>query len=170
MKLSRGSVKTLMAKRLNTFETCERSRGRDEVRRCAVLADSAELAYLEAHHWPGLKSVAKLSRERNVKGQTTHEVAYYLCSFKAEAAKLLQAVRAHWGVENKLHWTLDVVFGEDAHTYVKPRGVDNMSVLRQLALNLLSQDPSKGSLKGKRKRAAWDDDFRARILTALLTR
>lgn len=85
------------AKRLNTFETCERSRGRDEVRRCAVLADSAELAYLEAHHWPGLESVAKLSRERNVKGQTTHEVAYYLCSFKAEAAKLRQAVRAHWG-------------------------------------------------------------------------
>lgn len=149
----------------NTFETRERRRGRKEVRRGSVLS---ELAYLETHHWPGLESVAKVSRERKIKGKTTYEVCYYLCSFKAEAAKLLQAVRAHWGVENKLHWSLDVIFGEDAHIYTDRRGAENMSVLRQFALNLLRQDPSKGSLKSKRKRAAWDDGFRARILKGLL--
>jgi hypothetical protein len=63
---------------------------------------------------------------------------------------------------------LDVVFGEDNHTYTDRRGAENMSVLRQFALNLLSQDSSKGSLKAKRKRAAWDDDFRARILKGLI--
>lgn len=152
----------------NDFETRERSRGRDEVRHCTVLSDSSELAYLETHSWPGLESVAKLSRERNVKGRTTYEAAYYLCSFKVEAEQLLKSVRAHWGVENKLHWTLDVVFSEDAHTYADRRGAANMSALRQFALNLLRQEGSKGSLKGRRKRAAWDDDFRARILKGLL--
>jgi predicted transposase YbfD/YdcC len=83
----------------NVFETHERSRGRDEHRHCAVLS---ELDYLQAHSWPGLESVAKISCERTVKGKTTHEVRYYLCSFNAEAATLLQTVRAHWEVENNL--------------------------------------------------------------------
>lgn len=149
----------------NVFETRERSRGRDEVRRCAVLG---ELDYLQPHQWPGLESIAKVTTERTTKGQTSREVRYYLCSFQAEAAQVLHAVRAHWNVENKLHWTLDVVFNEDQHVYTQRRGAENMSVLRQFALNLLKQDSSKGSLKGKRKRAAWDDDFRTRILKGLL--
>lgn len=148
----------------NVFETCERNRGRDEVRHCTVLD---ELDYLETHQWPSLKSVAKVRCERTLKGKTTQEVRYYLCSFKAEAAKVLHAVRSHWEVENKLHWTLDVVFGEDQHDYAQRRGAENMSVLRQFALNLIKQDGSKGSLKGKRKKAAWDDDFRTRILKGL---
>ena len=127
-----------------------------------------ELDYLSTHAWPGLASVAKVSSERTLKGKTTHEVRYYLCSFEAEAAKVLHAVRTHWEVENKLHWTLDVVFNEDQHDYAERQGAENMSVLRQFALNLLRQDESKGSLKGKRKKAAWDDDFRARILEGLL--
>lgn len=152
----------------NTFETHERRRGRDELRSCTVLTEASELAYLEAHKWPGLESVAKVTSKRTIKGQTTQDSRYYLCSFKAEAEKLLPTVRAHWGVENKLHWILDVVFSEDAHPYTDRRGAENMSVLRQFALNLLRQDTSNGSLKGKRKRAAWDDDFRARILKGLL--
>ena len=80
----------------------------------------------------------------------------------------MHAVRTHWEVENKLHWTLDVVFGEDRHDYAERRGAENLSVLRQFALNLLRQDKFKGSVKGKRKKAAWDDDFRARILKGLL--
>ncbi len=151
----------------NSFETRERCRGRDEVRHCTVLSEVSELAFLEAHQWPGLESVAKVTSKRTLKGQTSQEERYYLCSFKADAEKLLSAVRAHWGVENKLHWTLDVVFGEDAHSYTERRGAENMSILRQFALNLLRQDTSKGSLKAKRKRAAWDDDFRARIIKGL---
>ena len=135
------------------------------MRRCAVLT---ELDYLDVHQWPGLTSVAKVSSERTLKGKTTHEVRYYLCSFKAEAVKVLHAVRTHWEVENKLHWTLDVVFNEDQHDYAERRGAENMAVLRQFALNLLRQEQSKGSLKGKRKKAAWDDVFRAHILKGLL--
>ena len=153
------------AEQLEVFETRERSRGRDEVRHCAVLS---ELDYLHPHQWPGLESVAQVKSERTSKGKTTQEVRYYLCSFRAEATEVLHAVRAHWDVENKLHWTLDVVFNEDQHTYTQRRGAENMSVLRQFALNLLKQDTSKGSLKGKRKKAAWDDDFRAYILKGLL--
>ena len=140
----------------NRFETHERSRGRDQWRHCTVLSD---LDYLTTHRWPGLESVAKVSSKRTFKGKTTCELRYYLCSFKTQAEKLLQTVRAHWDVENKLHWTLDVVFGEDAHNYAHRRGAENMAVLRQFALNLLRQDDSKGSLKAKRNKAAWDDEF-----------
>lgn len=148
----------------NSFETHERSRGRDEWRQASVLSD---LDYLKSHDWPGLECIAKVSSKRTLKGVTSCETRYYLCSFKAQAEKLLSTVRAHWEIENKLHWTLDVVFKEDSHAYRDRCGAENMSVLRQLALNLLRQDSSKGSLKGKRKRAAWDDDFRASILNRL---
>jgi predicted transposase YbfD/YdcC len=148
----------------NSFETHERSRGRDEWRHCCVVAD---LEYLESHDWPGLQSVARVCSKRTVKGKISIEKRYYLCSFKVQAEKLLSAVRAHWEVENKLHWTLDVLFDEDAHAYRDRFGPENMSVLRQLALNLLRQDDSKGSLKVKRKRAAWDDDFRTSLLIHL---
>lgn len=145
-------------------ETSERGHGRSERRQCLLLS---ELSYLKEHRWPGLRSVAKVTCERTSKGKTSVETRYYLCSLEADAKKVLQTVRSHWEVENKLHWTLAVVFGEDAHSYAKDHGPENMAVLRQLALNLLKQDSSKGSLKGKRKRAAWDDDFRAQLLTRL---
>jgi predicted transposase YbfD/YdcC len=151
--------------KVNSFETHERNRGRDEVRQCSVLSD---LDYLEQHYWPGLQSVAKVSSQRTIRGKTTSEVRYYLCSFKAQAEKLLTTVRTHWEIENKLHWILDVVFNEDAHSYRDRCGAQNIAVLRHLALNLLRLDDSNGSLKGKRKRAAWDDLFRASILKHLL--
>lgn len=146
-------------------ETRERSRGRDEIRRCSVLTD---LSYLTPHQWPGLESIAKITAERTISGHTTREVRYYLCSFKAEASEILHAVRSHWGVENKLHWALDVIFNEDQHSLMQKRGAENMSVLRQLAINLLRQVDAQGSLKGKRKEAAWDDAFRSRVLLGLL--
>lgn len=158
------AVKQAKGSAASSFETKERSRGRDEWRQASVLYD---LDYLQDNGWPGLQSVARVSSKRSAKGKTSHEVRYYLCSFKPDAKKLLSIVRTHWEVENKLHWTLDVIFKEDAHSYRERTGAENMSVLRQLALNLLKQDASKGSLKGKRKRAAWDDDFRASILKHL---
>ena len=110
----------------NSFETHERSRGRDEWRQASVLSN---LDYLEHHAWPGLECIAKVSSKRTLKGKTSYELRYYLCSFKAQAEKLLHAVRAHWEIENKLHWSLDVVFDEDNHTYRDRCGAENMSVL-----------------------------------------
>ncbi len=66
--------------------------------------------------------MAKVTCERTVKGKASVETRYYLCSLDAEAKKVLRTVRAHWEVDNKLHWTLDVVFGEDAHSYTKDHG------------------------------------------------
>lgn len=143
----------------------EQGRGREETRQCVVRSD---LRYLEVHAWPGLKSVAKVTCERLVQGRRSLETRYYLCGFEADAARVLCTVRAHWEVENKLHWVLDVVFGEDAHSYALDHGPQNMAVLRQFALNLLKKDTSKGSLKGKRKRAAWNDEFRATLLQRLI--
>lgn len=145
--------------------TQERNRGRDEYRFCAVIDD---LDYLSSHDWPHLSTVAKVVSERTVKAKTSFETRYYLCSFKPDAARLLEIIRAHWEIENKLHWTLDVVFNEDHHDYANRVGVENMAVLRQLALNLLQLDKSIGSLKGKRKKAAWDDSFRAQLLLNLM--
>lgn len=147
------------------YETSERGHGRIERRQCLVLS---ELSYLEEHRWPGLRSVARVTCERSLKEKTSTQTRYYLCSLEANAKKVLHTVRTHWEVENKLHWTLDVVFGEDAHCYAKDHGPENMAVLRQLALNLLRKDSSKGSLKSKRKRAAWNDDFRAQLLARLV--
>ncbi len=146
------------------FETCERGHGREETRRCELLSD---VSYLEDHRWPGLQSVARVTCIRTLKGKTSSETRYYLTSLETDAKKVLHAVRTHWEVENKLHWSLDVVFGEDSHRYAKDHGPENMAVLRQLALNLLKLNPSKGSLKGKRKKAAWDDTFRAALLAPL---
>ncbi len=147
-------------------ETHKVNRGRDEYRSCTVISD---ISYLETHNWPKLNTVAKLVSERKIQGRITREVRYYLSSLEPTAAEFLHIVRSHWEIENKLHWVLDVIFHEDQHSYAKPWGVENMSVLRQLALNLFRQDSSKGSLKGKLKRAAWDDHFRASILNGLTT-
>ncbi len=122
---------------------------------------------LQPHRWPGLESVAKVSTERTCKGKTSHDVRYYLCSFKAEAAKVLHVGLCSLGSQEQAALDLDVVFNEDQHRYAERRGAGNMSVSRQFALNPLRQDKSKGSLEGKRKRAAWDDDFRARIVKGL---
>lgn len=148
-------------------ETNEYGHGREEQRRCWVLS---ELSYLESHQWPGLKTVALVETTRTVKGETSIERRYFLSSVGGKAGDVLTAVRAHWGVENSLHWVLDVVFREDGHRAWRDRTPENLGVLRQLALNLLkrTEGPKRGmSLKVKRKRAAWDDAFLERVLAQL---
>ncbi len=81
---------------------------------------------------------------------------------------MLEAVRAHWGIENSLHWVLDVIFAEDQHAYQVDHGPENMAVMRQFSSNLVKREQSiQGNLKGKGKRAAWDEASLARLLTQL---
>ena len=90
---------------------------------------------------------------------------YFISSLAPDAAKILAAVRGHWGIENQLHWVLDVSFSEDACRIRRNHGAENFSVLRRIALNVLRQDTeSKLSLKAKRKTAGWNNDYLARIL------
>ena len=118
----------------------------------------------EDHHWPGLTAIGKVVRVRETAEKTTTEAAYYLLSTALSAERLNEVVRSHWGVENCLHWRLDVVMNEDQARNRLGNGPQNLAVLRHMALNVMQKDTSKGSLRGKLKRAGWDDAY----LTSLL--
>lgn len=148
-------------------QTQERGHGRDELRRCFVLTD---LSYLNTHAWPGLHSIILVESQRTFQGITSLEKRYYLSSLKKSASEVLAIIRSHWQVENSLHWILDVIFLEDKHRARKDHAPTNLSMLRQLALNLLkrAQPPKpKMSLKNLRKRAGWDSDFLELVLAQL---
>lgn len=111
-----------------------------------------------------MRSVALVERERHIGSQVSTERSYYLTSLASVAKPIAEAVRAHWSIENQLHWVLDVCFAEDSSRIRQANAVENMTVLRKIALNLIGREPSKGSIKGKRKRAGWDNDFLLRLL------
>ena len=96
--------------------------------------------------------------------KTTTERRYYIGSLPCDAQRIAHSIRSHWSVENNLHWVLDVVFGEDDSRIRKGHAAENMAMLRRFTLSLLKQDKSKGSLKVKRKKAGWDNDFLLQIL------
>ena len=137
------------------------SHGRWE-RREAVVASAAALG--RAHGFPGLRAVARITARRSVDGKQTEAVRYFLLSRPLSARRLLKVVRQHWGIENQLHWVLDVVFDEDRARNRKDNGPENLAILRKLALNLLRTHPDKASIRRKVKRAAWDDQFLLSII------
>lgn len=138
-----------------------KAHGRVEIRHCQVIADPDWLDHVRNRHdWEKLHSLVRLSAERQVKGQTSQEVRYYICSRVTSASELLEAVRAHWGIENKVHWLLDVVFDEDGSRIRTGHAQQNLAAMRRIAINLLNQDTtSKHSLKGKRQLAGWDESY-----------
>jgi predicted transposase YbfD/YdcC len=105
-----------------------------------------------------------VKRVRETAGKTTAETAYYLLSTPLSPERLNEVVRQHWGVENRLHWRLDVVMNEDQDRTRMGNGPHNLAVLRHMALNAMQREGSKGSLRGKFKRAGWYDDFLIRLL------
>lgn len=150
---------------MTTATTVEKDHGRIETRQVFVISDPAVLGYLnERQQWAQLRSVALVEAERQVQDVTTTEQRYYLLSHTPDAATVNQLVRGHWGIENRVHWVLDVTFHEDRSRIRTGDAPQNMGVLRHIALNLLRQESSKGSLKTKRFRAALNDDYLARLL------
>ena len=142
--------------------TVDGDHGRIETRTAMV---SADLDWLQKDHlWPGLAAIGKVVRVRETAGQTTTETAYYLLSSPLSADRLNQVARSHWGIENRLHWRLDVVMNEDQARNRMDNGPHNLAVLRHMAINVMQKHPTKGSLRGKIKRAGWDDAY----LTSLL--
>jgi predicted transposase YbfD/YdcC len=137
--------------------------GRDEFRRCWATSD---LSWLEGREeWEGLKSVAMIEAERFVGDSLSVETRYYLSSLPNDARLLNEAVRSHWGVENSLHWVLDVTFQEDRSRIKKGNAPENFGLLRRLALCLLKRETtSKRSIKGKRLRASWDEGYLQQVL------
>ena len=104
-------------------------------------------------------------RTRTVNGETTDEVRYFIGSRRMAARRYLATLRNHWGIENNLHWQLDVSFHEDASRVENRHGAENLSLFRKLALSLLKQNPRKETMARKRKAAAVDPGYLAEIIT-----
>jgi predicted transposase YbfD/YdcC len=137
--------------------------GRDEFRRCWATSD---LSWLEGREeWEGLRSVVMIEAERFIGEKLSVETRYYLSSLENDAKLLNEAARSHWGVENSLHWVLDVTFDEDRSRIKKENAPENFGLLRRLALCLLKKEgTSKRSIKGRRLRASWDEGYLQRVL------
>ena len=141
--------------------------GREERQRCFVvkLSDLEGTWDDQACKWKGLASLVRLESERRVGANTTQEVRYYLSSLSGNARKMSRSIRSHWGVENSLHWVLDVAFDEDDCRIRKDHAPVNFSLLRQMALNLLRQEKTcKNGIQVKRSKAGWDNAYLFKVL------
>lgn len=148
------------------FESKDKDHGRVEHRIYSVL-DAEDLPV--AKEWASLKSVGKVIRRRTYGNRSTIEICYFIMSIEIDAKLFAHAVRGHWGVENKLHWSLDVIFREDDSKYRDRIGAQNLSAIRKMALGYLKKDEtSKKSLKRKRFQALTSLGFRESILKDFL--
>lgn len=146
--------------------TRDNDHGRVETRRSLVSTDIGKLQ--ARYQWPGLAALGRVVRNRQTTlhgtSRTTAETAYYLLSAPLSAERLGQVARSHWGVENRLHWVLNVVMNEDQVRSRRDNSPYNLAILRHMALNLMHKDRSKVSLRGKFNLAAWRDDFLVKLL------
>lgn len=145
--------------------TLETGHGRIEKRSCQVIEDTDWIC--NSKDWKGLKSLLKITAQRTDKlsGEQSIECRYYISSAAAKADKMLHATRQHWCVENKLHWMLDVNFGEDASQKKAGNAAQNFSVISRIALNLLQNEKSKKlSIKKKRLAAGWEHSYLEKLL------
>jgi predicted transposase YbfD/YdcC len=158
-----GAKLSRAASSLAYVETVEKDHGRVEIRR---YYQSGELGWFEDQKkWEGLKSVGMVESIREVKGQKQVERRYFLASLLVNVQLFARAVRGHWGVENKLHWVLDVVFREDQSRARAGYAAENLATLRRLALNVLRQEKTKRrGIKGKQLNAGWDHDYLLKLL------
>jgi predicted transposase YbfD/YdcC len=147
-----------------TVETVEKDHGRIEIRRCFAFDQLDCLSRPE--QWPDLKSFAVIESERHLQGNTTIERRFYISSLPADAERLLAAIRAHWSVENRLHWCMDVAFADDQMRARTGHAAHNLAVLKHITLNLIRLDPikRKGGIKARRFIAATSDHYREHLL------
>jgi predicted transposase YbfD/YdcC len=146
--------------RWDYHETAEDGHGRHEVRRVTVVCDPPGLP----GGWPDVAAVVRVDRERQVGGKNVGSTHHYITSYAGRAKALGRYVRGHWGIENGLHWVLDVAFREDANRTRDTNAGANLGVVRRLAASLLKQMPERGSVHAKRLNAALDDEYLLRVL------
>jgi predicted transposase YbfD/YdcC len=147
-------------------QTVEINRGREELRECHVIV--APQGIRNAGLWVGLAAICMVLCRRVVEGVEQVEFRYYIGSFAGTAEEYLRAIRGHWGIENSLHWVLDVVFREDDSRHYAGNSGENFALLRRWAISLLKQEKtSKDSLKTRRLRCGWDDDYLTKVLKSI---
>lgn len=158
-----GSPVPKAAGSLEETRTVEKDHGRIETRRYCQSDDLDWLA--DREKWAGLRSVGMVESVREVDGETTVERRYYLSSLKLDVAAFARAVRGHWGVENKVHWVMDVCFREDQSRARTGHAAENLATLRRLALNLLRREKTKKrGIRGKQLNASWDHAYLLKLL------
>ena len=148
-----------------TLETVGGEHGRVETRRYYTTDD---IHWLQGkHEWAGIKTICRVTRQRDVNGNTSIESSYYISSLYNHAPTIANAVREHWGIENGLHYCLDVSFREDHCRVRKDHAPENFAILRHMAMNLLKREKTlKGGIQTKRLKAAWDEGYLIKILSA----
>ncbi len=149
-------------------KTVDKGHGRLETRECWTISREDYLEALRTHAaWSGLRSVAMVRATRQKGDEISVVTRYYISSLDGHAARLLDVTRRHWGIENDLHWSLDIAFREDESRVRTGHGPENLAVLRHMALNVLKQEKSANvGIKTKRLKAGWDETYLLRLLTA----
>jgi predicted transposase YbfD/YdcC len=150
--------------------TVDKDHGRIEVRKAWTIADPDLIRPLRgADRWPQLTTLVKIQTERYLPDGYSLEVRYFISSLDASASRMLSMARTHWQIENSFHWVLDIAFREDECRIRKGHGAQNFAVLRHFALNALKRDKSAQiGIKNKRLRAAWNQDYRLKLLSLLV--
>jgi predicted transposase YbfD/YdcC len=146
----------------------DKGHGRLEVRHCTV---TEEIEWIRERHpqWKDLRSVVEIKSRREIKGEAAEETRYYISSLEANADRIAHVVRQHWGVENKLHWVLDISFNDDQSRIRKGNAPRNIAIIKKTALNLMQiikKSRPRVSFKAMRKLAGWDHDFLDSVLMA----
>jgi len=150
------------------YQDIDKGHGRIETRRC-VVTDNIDWLRKEHPKWTNLNCIIEIESIRNINAKETREKRYYISSLKNDPKIILQAIRNHWGIENKLHWVLDVSFGEDQSRIRKGNAPQNISLIKKTALNLLQiikETMPRISLKRMKKLAGWDNEFLLTVLSA----
>jgi predicted transposase YbfD/YdcC len=148
-----------------TFETTDGEHGRVESRQYCTTGD---IDWLQGkHEWSGIKTICMANRKRDINGKVSIETSYFISSLENNAPAIAKAIRQHWGIENSLHWCLDISFREDHCRVRKDHAPENLATLRHMVINLLKREKSlKGGIQTKRLKAAWDRNYLLKVLTA----